>query len=150
MEFTDARKSLVFEEIKILQEKLEIKFPNQYVEHLLKFNGGKPKDSIFSFWEGGEYTDSCIDYFFAIHGDGYDDFFECFYDFKIDEKRMPESIFPIAADPGGNLICLDSKNGKVYFWNHEDEINYNQEADTNLSNLYLVANSLNEFIAGLH
>ena len=32
---------------------------------------------------------------------------------------MPESMFPIADDAGGNLILISLVDGAVYFWDHE-------------------------------
>ena len=55
---------------------------------------------------------------------------------------------PIARDPGGNQILLafaGPNEGKVYFWDHEEE-----PAMPNYSNCHLIADSFREFIEGLH
>lgn len=63
---------------------------------------------------------------------------------------MPNSVFSIAHDPGGNLICIDINDDKVYFWDHEKEVNYSCSDDNDRSNLYLIAESFNEFISILN
>jgi len=38
--------------------------------------------------------------------------------------RLPETLLPIAAAAGGNLVCISTAEGQVgaiYFWNHERE-----------------------------
>ncbi|MGG3628325.1 SMI1/KNR4 family protein [Bacillus licheniformis] len=55
--------------------------------------------------------------------------------------RFPETIIAIAGSPGGNEICLDLDNGKVFFWDHELR---NPEKD-----FYLIANSFEDFILSL-
>ena len=62
---------------------------------------------------------------------------------------MPDFIFPIANDPGGNLICMDAKDGKIYFWDHENEVDYSIYDDAVKTNLHFVANSLKEFLNNL-
>lgn len=63
--------------------------------------------------------------------------------------RMPHSVVPIAEAPGGNQICLGIKapvEGKVFFWDHEDEREIIGEHQNDFENMYLIANTLEEFI----
>ena len=69
--------------------------------------------------------------------------------YKLEEKRMPNTFFPIAHDSGGNLICMDSNDSKIYFWDHEKEVNYYKSDDNDWSNLYFIADNLNDFISNL-
>ncbi len=51
------------------------------------------------------------------------------------------------------MICLGIKGkrrGKVYFWDHEDEFDDNGEGRQDYGNVYLLANSLDEFLNKLH
>ncbi|MEO6358817.1 MAG: SMI1/KNR4 family protein [Ferruginibacter sp.] len=129
-----------------------LKFPNEYKEHLLKFNGGQCVPKIFKFNENGKWTDSYIDWFLAIYNGKYDNLREYIKDYKLDKKRLPTHMLPIAHDPGGNLICISTDTedkGCIYFWDHENEVDYNITNDRDYSNLYMVARSFNEFIDGL-
>jgi hypothetical protein len=77
------------------------------------------------------------------------------------KDRMPSSIIPIGELPGGDQLCLGVKGdifGKVYIWDHENElvaklmIGYpveHSDLDRYWDNLYLVAESLFDFINSL-
>ncbi len=150
VKFFHVESSLSQDKIEEIEQSLDLRFPHSYKQHLMLFNGGKCTPNKFKFLEKGNPSDSYIDWFLSIYDGEYDNFVEYFNDYKIEEKRMPKSIFPIAHDPGGNLICLDSVDGKVYFWDHESEIDYSIEDDSNFSNLHLIANSFSEFIDNLY
>ena len=150
--FTQTKTLINKAQIQEVEELIGLEFPLEYKEHLLKFNGGQCYPNVFSFYENGETTNSSIDWFLAIYEGRYNNLIKEIRMVKIEEKRMPSQILPIAHDPGGNLICISCKGqdfGKVYFWNHEDEVDYRFSDDNDYSNLYLISNSFNEFINGL-
>ncbi len=129
-----------------------LNFPDEYKRHLLQFNGGKCSPNIFEFYENGEKTESVVNYFLAINGNHYYDIESCVKTFKIDTKRMPDRMLPIAEDPLGNLICISCSGddiGYIYFWDHELEVDYIESDDSVQSNMYLISNSFDEFIRGL-
>lgn len=70
---------------------------------------------------------------------------------KIYKHRIPHNFFPIASDPGDNLICISvdgSDRGKIYFWDYEQE---NESADApDYSNVILISDDFAEFINHLH
>ncbi|MDN5214019.1 SMI1/KNR4 family protein [Fulvivirgaceae bacterium BMA12] len=135
--------------IRELESKLNLNFPTSYRNHLLKFNGGRCKPNVFNFEEEGKKEKSFIDWFLAVHDGEYDNLEDYFNTYKIEEKRMPDAVFPIAHDPGGNLICMDSNDGSIHFWDHEKEVDYNQSDDSDRTNLYFVARNLNDFMSSL-
>lgn len=147
--FFDTEQAISLKKVQDTQQHLGINFPEKYIAHVLQYNGGRCEPNGFSFIERGKTADSNIEYFLAIYDGDYDNFVEYFHDYKTTEKRLPLSVFPIAHDPGGNLICLDSHDGKVYFWDHEKEVDYNLESDLNYSNLYLIADDFEEFLNNL-
>jgi hypothetical protein len=75
--------------------------------------------------------------------------------------RMPDMIIPIGDDGMGNQICLGiggDERGKVYYWDHEnewDEQQYMEDygvpmpPEMKFQNVYLVAESFEDFIRGL-
>lgn len=150
--FSQIEGSLTIDQIVDIEKLVGLNFPSQYKEHLLKYNGGQPTPNVFSFEENGKLTDSYVDWFLAIYDGEYDNLRNYIGIFKIEEKRLPVHLLPIAHDPGGNLICMScSKNdyGFIYFWDHENEVDYRISDDADYSNLYLIANGFNEFIEGL-
>lgn len=136
-----------------IEEYIGLTFPDEYKEHLLKNNGGQCSPNVFKFNENGNLTKSCVDWFLAIYEGEYDNLKKYIQSYKIEKKRLPLHILPIAHDPGGNLICISCNNedeGFIYFWDHENEIDYFTSDDKDYSNLFFVAKSFNEFIYGLN
>lgn len=147
--FSETELALKIEQIRDLEKKLSFKFPDTYVEHLLKYNGGRCKPNIFSFEENGKITLSSIDWFLAIYDGKFDNFEKYFNLYKIEKKRLPNSFFPIAHDSGGNLICMDVSNENIYFWNHEKEVDYDIKKDDKRTNLSLIDKNLGDFLSNL-
>ena len=150
--FSDTKSSATPEELDSLEKYAEVVFPNEYRNHLLKDNGGQCTPSVFHFSENGKVTSSCIDRFLPTHKETWGSLKDYIETYKIDEKRLPNNLIPVAFDPGGNLICLScfgSDAGSVYFWDHENEVDYSETDDSDTTNLYLIANSFSVFLASL-
>jgi hypothetical protein len=129
-------------EISDLEKLIGLEFPQDYKDHIRKYNGGTCTPNIFTFLENGIETESDISYFLSISEDEYYTLKEYIVDFKLDEARLLSSYLPIATDSGGNLVCIcceGEDKGNIFFWDHEKE-------DTNS---YLVAKSLTTFLEGL-
>ena len=136
------------EQISLLEKELAIELPESYRGFLLETNGGEPSPDEFIVpgWEGEA---SAVSSFFSISDDKEAGLESEILSFK---ARIPDSIIPIGTDPGGNLICIgiaDTNRGKVYFWDHEDELDENGESKLDFSNTYLVAGSFDEFMENL-
>ncbi len=149
VKFVETEKSISLGQIKNLGSSLGINFHTEYINHLLQYNGGRCVPNVFSFMENDVLTKSSVERFLALYDGEYDNLEDYCNMYKFDEKRMPNLFFPIAHDPGGNLVCMNSLDGKIYFWDHEKEVDYNQSDDNDTSNLYFVAEDLNEFISNL-
>lgn len=135
--------NLSLEQIEIFENENNIKLTEQYINFLLKWNGGKVVPNLFM--TSNEQGSSVLNVFYGI-GDMYDnltDFIEIMY------ERLPEGFIPIGDDPSGNVICLGTKNrcyDKVYFWDHEQE----PENPDDMSNMYFLANDIYEFLDNLY
>ncbi|GAE94753.1 hypothetical protein JCM21714_3941 [Gracilibacillus boraciitolerans JCM 21714] len=71
--------------------------------------------------------------------------------FDIYKKRIPNTCIPIGRDAGGNLVCLNlskDRYGFVYFWDHEEELNY-EEGKITIDDLYLIAETFNGFLSSI-
>jgi len=149
VKFTQLEKTLKPKDIDEIEKTVSLKFPEEYRKHLLKYNGGQCSPNEFSFIENGKKTNSCVDWFLAIYDGEYDNLSDYIKTYKLDEKRLPADIIPIANDPGGNLICIScgkEDNGAIYFWDHEKEVDYSVSGDDDYSNLFLIANSFKDFL----
>lgn len=135
--------NLSLEQIEIFENENNIKLTKKYVDFLLKSNGGKVIPNLFMISD--EQGPSVLNVFYGI-GDMYDnltDFIE------IMDERLPVGFIPIGDDPSGNVICLGTKEpyyDKIYFWDHEQE----PEDPDDMSNMYFLANSIDEFLDNLY
>ncbi len=150
--FSDFEVKLKLNDIKDIEDFVGLNLPKEYRQHLLEYNGGRCTPNIFEYYENDKLTRSCIDWFLAIYNGKYDNLIEYIKIYKLNKKRLPFQILPIAHDPGGNLICIScgfQDEGYVYFWDHENEVDYSKANDLNYSNLYIIAKGFNDFINGL-
>lgn len=135
--------NLSLKQIEIFENENNIKLTEQYINFLLKWNGGKVIPNLFMI--STEQGPSVLNVFYGI-GDMYDnltDFIE------IMDERLPVGFIPIGDDPSGNVICLGTKDpyyDKIYFWDHEQE----PEDPDDMSNMYFLADGINEFLDNLY
>jgi len=119
------------------------KLPNEYVEFLKEYNGGRPEANIVKLKEC-EFDSCLISSFFGVNRD---DNNHILYQFNILKKRIPGECIPIADVEGGNVICLNlsaDRNGYIYLWDHEVELVYGEKIT--IDNMCFVAKSFTEFL----
>jgi cell wall assembly regulator SMI1 len=142
-EFFQTEETIDENSIIVIEKELGYSLPEEYRLHLLKYNGGKCKPNVFSFFENNKQTESSIDWFLAIYEGKYDNLKSYISTYIIEQNRLPNKFVPIAHDAGGNLICIScskEENGFIYFWDHE------KEGD---KNIYLISKRFNDFIESL-
>jgi hypothetical protein len=127
-----------------------VKLSQDYLDFLLNYGGfGFDGYVDFPFLDYYPKDDRALINVFWGVGCKYD-FFNAYYTY---EQRIPPELIPIASDPGSNVICIavsGNIQGKIYFWDHSEELI--KQGDTyvqNDNNLYLVANSFDDFINSL-
>lgn len=151
--FSQTEIQLTSSQIEKVERIVGLDFPTEYRNHLLKYNGGQCDPNEFNFLENGKTTSSNVDWFLAIYDGEYDNLEDYINTYKIEQKRMPSRILPIAHDPGGNLVCISCEGfdvGQIYFWDHEKEVDYGISDDEDDSNMSLIAKSFGDFLNGLH
>ena len=130
------------EELRLLEEELGVRLPDDYRAFLVKFNGGRPEPNWFPVQ--GELGMGGVDLFLGVRGAGdWDDLLTAKRRLL---ERMPAHMLPIADAECGNVICLSlgtSDSGSVYYWDHELEADEG-EVPT-YSNLFKVADSFSAF-----
>lgn len=145
-------------EIKMVEEKFEVKFPLDYVEVAMKYNGAHVSPELFQV-EGKEKVFGTL---LTYDNEDDENILEVFNDYK---DTLPEKIIPFAFDPSGNLICFDYKNHEenpiVVFWEHENagekEMLIRQEGLTAIQveelareNIFYIAETFTDFLSKLH
>ncbi len=138
-----------------IEKKINHKLPKEYKEFMLQYNGGAAFPNAFKIqWsgqEGAEEDDEGqLAYIFSIHDGPNSNFLKNYITYN---GRIPRDTIAIASDPCGNAILLgtgESNEGKVYFWDHNYEIDEEEEEEPDYRNVGLIANSFNEFIDSLY
>ncbi|AEP01009.1 MULTISPECIES: SMI1/KNR4 family protein [Heyndrickxia] len=123
-------------------QKVGYKLPEDYIEFLQKYNGGYIKNSYSTYYHCGKHKFILT----SMFGLGTKD--DLLNQFELYKNRIPNTYIPIGRDAGGNLVCLNlskEKYGYVYFWDHEEENKY-EKGKIAITDLYLIAESFNEFL----
>lgn len=72
VKFISTENDLELHEIRSIEKKYNLSFPNDYINHLLANNGGQCEPNGFEFIEDGKVSESNIDWFLAIYDGEYD------------------------------------------------------------------------------
>ncbi|MBN56850.1 SMI1/KNR4 family protein [Thalassolituus sp. UBA3500] len=132
-------------DIKEAERELSVEFPPEYIEFLMRRNGGRP------FPDGvrvnGEHFDF-VGFLYAIREDSNHDDLE--KNVKAYRGLILDYYLPFGESPGGDVYCLALRSeefGAVYHWNHYE---YDDEVEPSEFNMTKLAGSFNEFIEGLY
>ncbi|NPC92046.1 SMI1/KNR4 family protein [Bacillus sp. WMMC1349] len=146
------------EEVENVGEKLGVKFPLDYIEVAMNYNGGHVSHKLFQV-EGKEKVFGTL---LTYDNEGDEYILDIFNDYK---DTLPKKIVPFAFDPSGNLICFDYKDHEdqpiIVFWEHENAwekevlireegLTEEQAEDRARENICSVAATFTEFLALLH
>jgi len=134
------------ESLEELELELGVRFPKEYVDFLLQFNGGNFRRRVMFYLPNPtKWIDEVgVDFFFGDPGDR--DVGEAIATYaQILEERIPDDCLPIA-HCGGDIVLLtvagpQADFGRVWFWDKAGEV----EGD----NVYWVADSFVEFLSML-
>lgn len=130
-------------ELSNYERKLGLQLPSDYRKFLLEFNGGSPRPNCFNF-KGGNTGSQVLSFF------GFGSFYNVLEELETYNGRLPKRFFPVAAEAGGNLLCISLSGedaGSIYFWDHELEADLSQgQTPDSVSNTILVADSFSEFL----
>ena len=131
-------------DIQVVEKRLSGTLPSDYVDFLVKWNGGRPEPSAFSFEESGRVTSSEVQCFFGVCDNRN---YGLVRNLDIYDGRVPAGCCPIACDPLGNLLLLSvvgPDRGTVYFWDHERE-----SGEARMTNVSKVASSFTQLVNDL-
>ena len=142
----NAKTPATSESISDFERKIGSKLPDDYKNFLLKYNGGQPCPNSFKFISNKD-DGSSVDKFLSLGKEKYSNLLKYYNIYK---DRIPSGFIPIAHDAGGNLILMgaNSDNNKIYFWEHEMEVDEGDIPD--MSNVYLISQSFSAFINNFH
>lgn len=136
-------------EVNAFEEEISSKIPNEYRTFLLKYNSCEPVPNTFQFiLESGDKDESMVDYFYGLNMGRKNSFRDLNENFKIFKNRIPQNYLSIGSDPGGNQIIINLKEGSIFFWDHELEVDEGQLAT--MDNIYFISSSFNLFVNSLY
>ncbi|WP_027340214.1 SMI1/KNR4 family protein [Halonatronum saccharophilum] len=133
-----AKEDVKEDRVNQIEEKLNIKFPKDYIECIMNNNGARPRPNAFDIKERSEITIKSLLRVDEEEGNLLDTY-------EWIKGRLPENIYPFASDNFGNYICFDYRENKVpnvVFWDHE-------EPDSNNSIKY-IAESFSDLLLKLY
>ncbi|WOA66240.1 SMI1/KNR4 family protein (plasmid) [Bacillus mycoides] len=132
-------KRVTDDQIKQLEQYLNIKFPNDFLECVQEYDGGYSTPDTFNIPNQDENS---LNNLLTLDSDRKNSFLKTYNNTK---DRSPDKIYPFARDPFGNLLCFDYRNNTdsptIVFWDHEEEDI--EEA------IYPVCSTLTELLASL-
>jgi hypothetical protein len=154
LEITDQELQTTIQQLREVEKIIGVEFPEEYKQHLLSHNGGHPDPCHFKVkWDGQDWAEGdeihSVAWFLAVY-DGEDENFLDFYESH--KGRIPKDTVAIARDPGSNLILLGTygpNKGKVFFWQRDFEVDFENGEAPDYRNVGFVSNSFNEFIKSL-
>ena len=148
MLLTNSDKNITIEEIEKIEKELDIIFPSELKKFYLKYNGGESNKKYFNI--KNLMSNYQITFFKPmlkeqmLKGEMTISIYK-HYILGIEKKYLISNLIPFADDLFGNFLCID-KYGKIYYyamdmWSFDISLEYNLK-----ENLYLLANSFNEFL----
>jgi len=151
---------IIREDVKNVEQELNINFPLDYIECVMKNNGAHVSPEVFEVEGKRKVFGTLLTY--DMDDDDDENIIEVFNDYN---GTLPSALVPFAFDPAGNLICFDYKNHKedpiVVFWEHEgaweketlmesEGITAEEAEKIARENVFYVANTFTEFLSKLH
>jgi len=124
---------------------LGMSLPADYRRFLLEHNGGQP--TPHSFLINDKQGSDIVDFFLGLKAEKLAFSLEEYAKHRKD--HLPSNLISIARDPFRNVICLSLAGtdvGKVYF----SDADFGVVGAPDYSNLYLLADSFDEFMSKLH
>ncbi|MHB1042660.1 MAG: SMI1/KNR4 family protein [Eubacteriales bacterium] len=112
------REEIKVDNISIVEGAFGVKFPEDYIECVMKNHGGHPTLDIFYIDGRGE---TVFNWLLSFNSDDVLFIVKIYNDIR---DRLVDDIYPFADDPFGNFICFDYRKGKdkppsIAFWDHE-------------------------------
>ncbi len=121
-----------------VEKYFSIKFPADFIDIVLKHNGGIPNKKVYDFQNHKEAVFRRI---FSFSPDDKNNIINVYENVK---EQFPQKIIPFGDDPFGNLICFDYRSKcRIVFWNHE----LYENTDKAINN---ICDSFSEFLMKLY
>lgn len=96
-----------------VESKVNYKFPEEFVNFIIKNSGGFPKYNCIDIEEDTENVNNFLD--FSEDGQNY------IVKIYLNNKGLQvQDCIPFARDCGANYYCFDRNDNSIFFWDHEE------------------------------
>ena len=100
----------------------------------MQYNGGRPEPNTYPLLGLDKHPYGVVHFFFGI--DGPIESYSLDWVYEVASGRIPDNLFPIACDDGGDLLCLSlygDDAGSVVFWDYYAEHCLRRQPDNNFT-----------------
>ncbi|SUJ04693.1 SMI1 / KNR4 family [Sphingobacterium spiritivorum] len=142
--------------IQKVENRLGITFPLDYINIVKEHNACTPSpNTIDTSRQSGKAFGELLNF----NLDTTENIISLYDELK---NKLPEKVYPITMDPGGNFLCYDFRedenNPTIVRWDHEQKFSIEggkiiikyQERESDYYHLDFVANSFTEVVSGLY
>lgn len=142
--------------IQEVEDRLKVKFPLDYINIVREHNASTPSpNTIDTFRQQGKAFGELLD--FNVEAE--ENIISLYETIK---NKIPEKVYPITMDPGGNFMCYDFRedenNPTVVRWDHEQKFTIeneeiiigDHEKESDYYHLDFVADSFTEVLTKLY
>lgn len=147
LHFYDEGAPLDDAQLDTFEQQVRVRLPAEYRAFLMEHNGGRVRPRKLRM-EAGAYSTGSVQYFLSVGPPTHVE--QDWADLKDPAcPRMPPEHIPIAECEGGDYLTMvidGPKRGQIFYWSHEEEGDETYTYD----NLYFVAASLEDLLAGLY
>ncbi|HFK1459198.1 SMI1/KNR4 family protein [Bacillus pretiosus] len=106
-------------EIEQVEKYFGIKFPEDFIACVKKYDGGYPDPN--SFYLPGQ-DENIFNDLLTFH---IEDEYSIVQNYEDIKEELIDNVYPFANDPFGNFLCFDYRNNPasptIVFWDHEEE-----------------------------
>ena len=124
MKFIGTSEAIKKTDFGMIEQELNIVFPQEFKEHYLIYNGGYPENSFYRWPDG---TTTHINSFSSLKHKGFESIEDSYNNLILMESYLPKQILLFATDDGGNFFCISCRKndfGYIYYCNND---HYNTE-----------------------
>jgi SMI1 / KNR4 family. len=126
--------------IEMIEDMLGFKLPEDYRFYLKYYGNDYFKDDYFYTPSYPVFSSTKLEKYMAdpLFGlyDGHNNLERAINRFK-GVEYFPEELFPIGDGQGGNLVCMNKTDSKIYLWFHDEDVD---------NCVFLVDDSFEQFI----
>lgn len=132
------------------EKMIELQLPKAYRDFLLKNNICEVSPNGFIYQDNETELDSVVNLFYGLKAKRSEYYYSLEWVYDAKKDRMPKAFIPIAGDPFGNEIILNVNDGSIWFWDHEEEVEFEEDEEPIFENIYLISKSLDDFLNSLY